>query len=248
MGTLIGSAFRNALCAQFNGVDEYMERVLPSFLSDTSGYISLWVRFDTVFSGTGTSLKGIAMVGQTSSAIVVMLGLRRGTGVPNNIEVFVGNATNYRVYAATTTTIAALTWYHVVLRYSGGAYSIWINGGAQTLLNWHTGGSGATPTWFSGVTGGASRRLMLGANNGAGTLRPSDCWIDEVLIGTEAITGTEVAWLYNGGAPRNPHRRPLGHTWYRMGDSRDNATTIYDEIGSDNLTTVNMDASNYVTP
>ena len=145
-----------------------------------------------------------------------------------------------------TTTIAALTWYHVVLRYSGGAYSIWINGVAQTINNWFTQGSGAAPTWFSGVSGGASRRLMLGANNGAGTLRPSDCRIDEVLIGTEAITGTEVAWLYNGGAPRNPHRYPLGHTWYRMGDSRDNGTTVYDEMGSDNLTLVNMDASNYV--
>lgn len=246
MGTLIGDTLRNDNAAAFNGVDEYMERVLPSFLSDTSGYISLWVRFDSVFSGPGTLYKGVAMVGQTSSAIVVMLGLRRAAGVPNNIEVFVGNAANYKTYAAMTTTIAALTWYHVVLRYSGGAYSIWINGGSQTLLNWGNGGSGATPTWFSGVTGGASRRLMLGANNGAGTLRPSDCRIDEVLIGTEAITGTEVAWLYNGGAPRNPHRRPLGHTWYRMGDSRDNGTTVYDEMGGDDLSLVNMNASNYV--
>lgn len=246
MGTLIGDELRNDNAAAFNGVDEYMERVLPSFLADTSGYISLWVRFDTVFSGTGTFLKGLVMVGQTSSAIVVMLGLRRAAGVPNNIEVFVGNAANYKAYAAMTTTIAALTWYHVVLHYSGGAYSIWINGVAQTVNNWFTGGSGAVPTWFSGVSGGATRRLMVGASNGSGTLRPSDCRIDEVLIGTEAITSTEVAWLYNGGTPRNPHRYPLGHTWYRMGDSRDNGTTVYDEMGSDNLTLVNMDASNYV--
>ncbi len=246
MGTLIGDELRNDTAAAFNGVDEYMERVLPSFLADTSGYISLWMRFNTVHSGPGSLYKGVAMVGQTGSTVVVMMGLRRDTGLPNNIEVFVGSGANYRLYAAKTTTIAALTWYHVVLRYSGGAYSIWINGVAQTINNWFTQGSGAAPTWFSGVSGGASRRLMLGANNGSGTLRPSDCRIDEVLIGTEAITGTEVAWLYNGGAPRNPHRYPLGHTWYRMGDRRENGTTVYDEMGSDNLTLVNMDASNYV--
>jgi hypothetical protein len=31
-----------------------------------------------------------------------------------------------------------------------------------------------------------------------------------------------------------------------MGDSRDDATTIYDEIGTSHLALVNMNASNYV--
>ena len=247
MGTLIGDELRNDNAAAFNGVDEYAQVLEPSYLSDTAGYISLWVRFDTVFSGASIQAKSFFAAAEPGATKAFRIGLRRSASVSlnNNIELFVGNATNHTFYAATTTTIAAATWYHVVVRYQSGAYAMWINGVSQIVSAWFTNGSGSTPVWFSGLTG-TSRYVSVGRGYVTNSPSYADCRIDEVLIGTEAITGTEVAWLYNGGAPRNPHRRPLGHTWYRMGDSRDNGTTVYDEMGSDNLTLVNMDASNYV--
>lgn len=249
MGTLIGSTFRNALCAQFNGVDEYAQVLEPSYLSDTAGYISLWVRFDTVFSGASIQAKSFFAAAEPGATKAFRIGLRRSTqaSINNNIELFVGNATNHTFYAATTTTIAAATWYHVVVRYQSGAYAMWINGVSQTVSVWFTNGSGSTPVWFSGLTG-TSRYVSVGRGYVINSPSYADCRIDEVLIGTDSIGSTEVKWLYNGGTRRNPHRYPLGHTWYRLGDSRDTGSTIYDEIGSDNLTTVNMDASNYVTP
>lgn len=61
-----------------------------------------------------------------------------------------------------------------------------------------------------------------------------------------------VAWRWHADrVTRNPHRVGFGAdliSWWRFGDSRDSATTIYDEIGSNHLTLVNMDASNYVAP
>ena len=64
------------------------------------------------------------------------------------------------------------------------------------------------------------------------------------------MTAPEVTEIYNGGVPQNPHKLSFGSevaAWWRMGDSRDDATTVYDEVGSNDLTLVNMDASNYVT-
>ena len=80
---------------------------------------------------------------------------------------------------------------------------------------------------------------------------PGDQRIDECIYVNRPLTSTEIAALYNGGVPRNPHRVGLGadlKSWWRFGDSRDTGSTIFDEIGSNNLTTVNMDASNYGTP
>lgn len=107
-------------------------------------------------------------------------------------------------------------------------------------------GEAALRNFIEQVREDVDRQLDERKVNASGALKRSNR--TEVVMGMGSIGSTEVTWLYNGGTRRNPHRYPLGHTWYRMGESRDNATTIYDEIGSNNLTLVNMDASNYVTP
>ena len=55
--------------------------------------------------------------------------------------------------------------------------------------------------------------------------------------------------VFQQGIDGDPHRLSFASaltTWWRMGDSRDSATTVFDEIGSNDMTLVNMDASNYV--
>ena len=56
-------------------------------------------------------------------------------------------------------------------------------------------------------------------------------------------------WGLACAMPRNPHRLSFAAdvaVWWRFGDSRDSATTVFDEIGTTDLTLVNMDSTNYV--
>jgi hypothetical protein len=74
--------------------------------------------------------------------------------------------------------------------------------------------------------------------------------IDEATMwGGVTLTQTEITNLYNGGVPTDPTKlstsATLEHYW-RMGDG-DSSTTIFDNIGSNDGTLINMDASNYVT-
>lgn len=252
MGTLIGSQFLNLKATQFNGVDEYAYRADPTWKSDTQGAFSFWVYLPAVLGANGyIPLIGYGTTsGANDSGLMISARRLTTTGSGTYLSMFVratNGGTNYGV-SATTTALSAGTWYHVVAQSNGSARSVYINGVAQTMTVWFTANSG---TWFGGISG-TNHRVAVASNYNAGA--PSaygSSRIDEIDYFNRALTGSEASWLYNGGTPRNPHRYDWAgawHTRWRMGDSRDDATTIYDEIGSDHLTLVNMDASNYVTP
>jgi hypothetical protein len=121
------------------------------------------------------------------------------------------------------------------------------------MTQWNVTGSN-NGDWYGDVSG-ADHRMTVGVNyvsNGPG-MGYYPGLLDEVTyLSGRIFTAGEVASLYNGGTPANPRKlasiQADLETWYRMGDSRDDATTVFDEVGSNDLTLVNMDASNYVTP
>ena len=257
MGTLIGSAFRNALCSDFNGTDEYMYRDDPSFKSDTAGAWSFWMNLDAVFAVADTDFVIGYGVKSGANNSVFHFGPRRfhATGTPTYMSI-THRATNGGAidgFSGTTTELSAGVWTHVVVQSNGTAWSMWINGVSQTMTNWFGSGSN-NGNWYGDVSGTNHSLTVgvqyvsnaIGANFYAGLL-------DEVTyLSGRIFTAGEVASLYNSGTRTNPRKlasiQADLETWWRMGESRDNATTIYDEIGSNNLTLVNMDASNYVTP
>lgn len=249
MGAIIGSAFRDAYAADFNGSDEYAYCDDPSFVGDTAGSFVGWVRLATLLSGNGN--KGILGMGMNDGADNSFIALRQtrsgATANQNRIQ-----ALNRITNGGTLTTnngdtaLAATTWYHVAFLSNGSAYTIRLNNTLQTLSGTNTG------NWFGDLPAGSKRFTVSGlwVSNAVNTY--NDCRMNEWLyVGGRVLTSDEVTEHYNAGVPKNPHRLSFAadvDSWWRFGDSRDDATTIYDEIGSNHLTLVNMDASNYVAP
>jgi hypothetical protein len=253
MGSLIApSSFLNQKCADFNGTDEYMSRTGASFSGDTAGAWSFWMKTDVVLGANGAVF--VLGFANTATQPRFGFGIRRNatTGTGTYVSVVGVSATAGIATAAasaTTTALSAGTLYHVVVQSNGTAYSFYINGVAQTVVDWSGFGTLNNGDWF-GDKAGASL-LTVGCVTNLGV--PAGFWngtLDEmVYLPGRIFTSGEVAEIYNGGTPKNPHRLSMISeltTWYRMGDSRDSAATVFDEIGSNDLTLVNMDASNYV--
>jgi hypothetical protein len=251
MGTLIGSTFRNALALQTNGSTQYAYKDNPSWKADTSGAISFWTTIPSLLGANGS--KVIVGYGANDGANDAMWSFRqvRNSGIhPTNnyFAVLVRNphAGTVNYLAATTTPLAAGTRYHVVVSSNGSTASIWINGVAQTITILVGSNIG---TWFGDIAG-ADHRFTVGCNwiaNAA--LNFYDGKIDEINIFSAAITSGQISALYNAGNPQNPHAIGFGaewKTWLRCGDSRDDATTMYDERGTDNFTLVGSPP--YVAP
>ena len=249
MGTLIGSTFRNTLCAEFNGTDEYAYADDPSFAGDTAGSFVGWVRLSTLLGANGN--KTIIAMGMNSGADNSYISLRQfrsaATSNQNRINVaerITNGGTLNAPYGSTA--LAASTRYHVALLSYGSEYTIRLNNTLQSLTGTNNG------NWFGDLPGG-SKRFAMGCGWAINTpFSHADCRLDEWLyVGGRALTNAEVTEHYNAGVPVNPHRLSFRgdiDSWWRFGDSRDSATTVFDEIGSNHLTLVNMDASNYVAP
>ena len=252
MGALVGSIFQDLKCAQYNGTDEASYRLNPSWKTDSAGAFSIWFRIPAVLGATGYI--PILSLGDTRGAnnSFLALGCRRhptgGTGTYFSMTIRNLNWGTVYGLLATTTPLAANVWYHGIGQCNGSAWSLYLNGVSQTLTVWSTSNTGI---WLSGISG-TNHQLAFGANYRAGAYSGyGDIRLDEGLYFNRVLTGSEVTWLYNSGTPRNPHRYDWAgalKSWWRFGDSRDTGTTIYDEIGANDMTNQNMDASNYVTP
>lgn len=251
MGTLIGSMFRNALCADFNGTDEYMVRTSAlSFRSDTAGAWSMWIRLDTLFGSPGQQMT-LSFTPVPSGQDRITFGPRRialtGTGTYFSIVSIVGGATVG--YSGTTTALTAGAWHHVVMQSSGTAWSMYVDGVLQTLTRWSAAGAN-TGEWFGDHAGTTGQFMVSGQINGSALSNFFSGRTDEYMyLPGRVFTAGEITEIYNSGVRKNPHRFSMISsltTWYRMGDSRDSATTVFDEVGGNDMTLVNMDASNYV--
>lgn len=250
MGTIIApSRFLNSRCAEFNGTNEYMVRTgTLSFRSDTAGAMSMWIRIPATFGSDQAHIYGSFYV---SDSARILIGVRRhpgtGTGTFFSFSTVRGGVT--RGYSATTTALTANTWFHVVFQSTGTSYEVYINGTAQTITQWF-GPTANNGDWCGDFTG-ASVRLQFGANyvSGSPALYYAGRLDEFVYVGGRALTSGEVTETYNSGTPLNPNKLSYASdidAWWRFGDSRDNATTMFDEIGTNDLTLVNMDATNYV--
>ena len=250
-----GSRFYNQKCADFNGTNEYMYRDDPSFKADTAGAWSFWVKLDAVF-------------GSDNNDVVIGYGVQSGA---NNAEMFLGprrnantgsetfmaithratNAGTIGGYSGTTTALTAGVWYHIVVESNGSAWSMWVDGVSQTMTRWDGFATANNGNWYGDVSG-VNHRLSVGTRFMSNAFGPNFYagLLDEVTyLSGRAMTSPEVAEIYNGGTPKDPRGLSFAtelEAIYRMGDSGDTASTVLDRAVSNDLTLVNMDASNYV--
>lgn len=259
MGTIRGSVFRDAFAANFNGTDEYAYVDDPTFKANTQGCFAFWYRPATVLSASG--VRSVLSFGTTSGANNSRVGLiQRYNGsafinatyrrqpIPDVTCRITHNGTvnsGYGNHIFTAATTVLWIW-----QSNGTAWQHGINGSLITTTAWQSGGTN-TGDWLGDMSG-TNHRLAFGTlwEANAASLY-SNHRHNECIYINRPLTAGEVTELYHAGVTRNPNRfsfRSDIQSWWRFGDSRDTGSTIYDEIGSNNLTTVNMDATNYGTP
>ena len=223
--TLTGG-YKNRYSTLFNGIDEYVQTSVD-FSGLSAFTISGWFYRDLT-----TQRLDITQSDNSNN---------------NRVKVILNsNGSAYCVVDGSSLISSSLGtgWIHIAATFDGSAavadrIKLHVNGGLDGVL------SGVPPTSVSII--GNSQTLRLGQDNGSSSF--SDGNLDEVTTWNVALDRTEILELYNGRKPRDPKQHSQSGNltnYWRMGDG-DSATTIFDKVGADDGTLVNMDASNYVT-
>lgn len=146
------------------------------------------------------------------------------------------NGAGTNAFVRTGAIVSTNVWYNVVVTYDGtqdvSGLKIYVNGVLQTP-------GGTSNSWGGSVA--SSSTAMIG-NSGTGNVFVGP--VDEYSFYTGSVlTGTQVAELYNLGLPfdlATASFYSLLTNWYRIGDTPDNYTTIYDSVGTINGTGTNL--------
>lgn len=242
MGSLIGSTFKNDQAAAFNGTNQYAYIDNPSFIGDTQGAFLFRVRQAVALSSQAAEV--ILSVRDSNIANNQLLNISqryRTLGPVEGLDITTRRTNGGGVSGTVgNTPFVANTWMSGVVQSNGTAWSIYFDAVAQTLTDWTT-VDGANPGHWLGDIAGATKRLQFSITS------MDTVWtnqrLNQVLYVNRPLTGAEVTEWHNGGDMLNPNRlsfRPDIVSWWQMGEPPDvAATTIFDRIGSNHLTTVN---------
>lgn len=254
--------FRNELCTDFNGVDNYAYVDNPTFRGDEVGAVLMRVRRLSEFSANGQNTfcgmghrNGEAWTSSRIELRVARSSSGHGPGVPS---IFTHNGSIGGNRTVQTNIAAAQlpqnVWRNLAWVQDGEACAFYVDGVSRAST---TGSISDRGLWWANC-GGDTVRFTLGCAWYASGSNPNgfasmycDTVIDEVVVLGNVVPVTSDIQRYTGsGSVRNPYRiwsSPYIRAWYRMGDSRDDPTTIYDATGNgNNLALVNMDEQNYI--
>jgi len=221
--------------------------------SNGAGASDAWTMSFWLKAGTATNVvQTILSFGGSSKANDGCVWVKvDGSSSNDRIVLEYGTQYNQLKLKTPVNSVTSNTWQHWVIIYDGGStgsgsgaisssygrFSIYKNGVLQTTTNTHLnyGYSGSVPATEFRV----GRRV--GAN---GYLRTSS--VDEVALwGSDQ--SSNVAAIYNSGSTHNLSSLTSAPThWWRMGDG-DTYPTLEDNVGSLDLTMLNMNVANIVT-
>ena len=198
--------------------------------------VFLWVQTGNLTSNRTIFSKRHTGINQRSWALRVTSG--------GKIRVYVssdGGGTNEKDYTSTDAGhIENNGWHLVGFTFASGTLKLYVDGSEVTTSK------GSDPT-VSAIHAGTTD-INVGRQRSGIEYFPGD--IDDTTIWTGTVlSDANIATLYNSGLPSDPTTLSLAGTlahWWRMGDG-DDATTVYDNVGSADGTLANMDASNYTT-
>lgn len=248
MGALIGSKMLDQWALETNGSTRYAHVLNPSFKADTQGAMIGWVYLPALFGVNRQDCIWGYGPDETNSSHLRFRQNRSASTSNQNRWQLLTKATDGGTLNSLVSSVAltAPKWYCVVLQSDGSTTSLYVDNVLQAIPA--TSGSN-NGLWFGGVSG-TNHTLCFGAAwlNGAFS-NPWAGRVNEFAYVNRPLTTGEITALYNAGTPRNPHRLALGSdlkSWWRFGDSRDTSGTVYDEIGTNNLTLVG--SPSYVAP
>lgn len=254
---IIGSQFLDRKVTDFNGVDQYAFCDDPSFKGNQQGCFLFRYRPSSLLTANG--VKSIIGYGvrdaANNSTFIILQRWNNNTAIAPTwrsqpIPDVVCRTINAGVVSSAhgQHIFAASTWVSWALQSNGSAYQHAINGTLITSPGWQP-GNGNNGDWLGDISG-SQHRLTIAAQFITNTAQNySDHRHNEILYINRPLNNTELAWYHNAGVPRNPRRAPFAAdivSWWRMGESRDNDTTIFDEVGPNHLTLVNMSSANYL--
>jgi hypothetical protein len=228
---------------EFDGVTDYVDNGVANFRSsDSLGTVSMWFNIDT--TGINHKLLNSADTGTDTSTI----GL--GINASNQLAWYQRNAADTGDSITGGTTLVASRWYHVAVVSDGSAYTIYLDGVAETL----TVASGANNgDWFADTT--LRDNFVIGALIRTGTENYFDGKLTNVQIWDKAWSLSDVQYAYTHPEKLITHNSAVtsGTTisnlkaWYPCteGAPRSPQTLIYDgspkELGSDLVTNGTFD-------
>jgi hypothetical protein len=256
---IVGDKLLDQYALNIPGVDQYAFVDNPSFKSNTQGAFLFRYRPTSGFSSNG--VRGVIGYGVKSAGndSLFQIVTRRNSSTAINATYrnqMIPDAVSRSSHGGSIATgygvhiFSVSTWCSWICQSNGSAYKHYINGVDVGATAWIAGGTN-NGDWFGDISG-TDHRMTVGSQfTSNAPLAYSDHRHNEMIYVNRPLTAGEATLWHNGGVTSNPHRLSFRAdivSWWRMGDSRDDATTIYDEIGSNHLTLVNMNASNYVTP
>lgn len=250
---------KSGLRLDMDGVDEHGKSGNdPTGNTDTTGSISCWVVFDTVLAADG--VRWIFGMGGDDTDQATQFGqtgllLRRqaSSSTTNKLEIFHrvdGSATTNTIRGGTT--ISTGTLYNVISVSSGTAYTLYLNGVAETLT---VGGGSNNGDWFGDLGTIGTRHYFIADawRDGTWAGNTMDGKMDNCATFSTALSATDAVNLYNGGKPIHPcvvvDCANVNNFWKLGEDANGTVTTMHDAIGSasvDNFTMENMESADII--
>jgi len=222
----------NTYSLNFDGTDDRLDASSVVTPSATSGTISAWIKT------TSTAYQAIVSTADTSGN-----GTWGWMAVYNNkLRITFRESFGTVKIADGSTTINDGSWHHVVAVSSGTAYSLYVDGSAETLTNSNNDG-----TWFGDLTSLTSTNIGSHVRTSASNFFSGN--IDEVAV-WDSDQSSNISTIYNSGTPGNLLSLSP-KAWWRMGDGieANSGTTIYDMSSfSNDMTMVSSPAYQSDTP
>ena len=226
--------FSNTLSTYFDGVDDRVEinRTLGSGYAELS--ISTWVKYNNNVATSNKYHPIVAKIGPSFGNSFALQNLRSGAS-SNGGELYFNVQTPNGSFTAFSGVVPSQNvWYNIVGTYDGSNVKIYIDGVLKGTLS------------ASGNINSNNELMMLGDAGYGGYSSILNGNLDEVSVYSRGLTQSEVTDIFGQGVPSDVSSIPNIEAWLRMGDG-DTANTIKDNVGSNNGTMVNMNASNFVT-
>ena len=210
----------------FDGVTDYIDNGVANFRSsDSLGTISMWFNISTL--GRNNTLVKSADTGTDTSNIGIQV------SASNQLAWYQRNAADTADSLTCGTTLVASKWYYLVVVSDGSAYTIYLDGVAETL----TVAAGANNgDWFAETT--LRDNFVIGALKRTATENYFDGKISNLQVWDAAWSESDVQYAYTHpeklatNTPGTSLAESNLKLWYPMneGNPRSPQTTVYDAV------------------
>lgn len=248
--TIVPGKLLNTRSVSFNGVDEYAYVDSPAIAADTQGVFSMWVYVNSLLGANGqkTLLSfGGSTAGATPGRLILVQRYQTAASVNNCFEVGTRKEGDTQLNHVIGTTPLSVGWHHLIVQSNGSAWKIFLNGVEESLTSFF-GGSTNTGDWLGDANPAGTQRLAFGVQYNGGVFQThADCRLNQVYYRSTPFTAGEAA-LAAANPLRNLRKYISGLVaCWPMAAPDDGTGTLQEQVGSLDLTTVNMDApTNYI--